>query len=93
MTVSAHVGDSPRESRHILGLFQMGKKKKNWRILHREAGAIWFLKRKKGKKERKNPARARFCEERLKRERERERKRYPDSEELERSPALANLAI
>ena len=50
----------------------MGKKKKNWRILHREAGAIWFLKRKKGKKERKHPARARFCEERLKRERERE---------------------
>ena len=65
----------------------MGNKKKKWRILHREAGAIWFLKRK-------NPARARFCEEEIReKERERERKRYPDSEELERSPALANLAI
>ena len=76
MTVSAHVGDSPRESRHILGLFQMGnKKKKNWRILHREAGAIWVLKKKKRKE--KIPLV-------LGLERERERGIHPDSEELTR---------
>ena len=44
------------------------KKKKNWRILHREAGAIWVLKKKKRKE--KIPLVLG-----LERERERERER------------------
>ena len=32
-----------------MGTKKKKKKKKNWRILHREAGAIWVLKKKKRK--------------------------------------------